>query len=177
MGRQPEWRWGAGVALGAAVVIEPWLSGWGYNTQADPRLDYPPIPILERLREAPPGRMLGVRCLPPSLPTALRLPDVRGYDGVDPARYVRSPLTAADPERGDGSGSPGAMHAHRDSSPACGWTPPSAASWCRKSSTSLEWRYLVFRRLLPKGVEFRDREGEYAVAENPAALPRVFVPT
>src|SRR5262249_22874569 len=77
-----------GPVAGGMLVTELMVFGWSCNPESDRRLYYPPLPILERLTRAPAGRLLGVRCLPPRLGLLYGLRDVRGYDAVDPRRYV-----------------------------------------------------------------------------------------
>lgn len=54
----------------------------------DPQYYYPQIPVVEQLAQAPPGRFLGVGCLPPRVVEHYGLRDVRGYDAVDPSGIV-----------------------------------------------------------------------------------------
>jgi hypothetical protein len=74
--------------VGLAVVGELLYFGYGRAAQCDPRLYYPRIPQLDEIAHRLPGRVLGYNCLPASLLQTQALLDVRGYDGVDPARYV-----------------------------------------------------------------------------------------
>ena len=74
--------------------------GCGRNVQCDPALYYPRIPTLEEVaKAAPPGRIIGFDCLPPQLCTMCGLRDVRGYDGVDPARMVELVRTSEGPAK------------------------------------------------------------------------------
>lgn len=61
---------------------------YGRRPQCDPKLYYPPIPALEDLSKASRGRVLGFGCLPANVLSMAGLRDVRGYDGVDPARLM-----------------------------------------------------------------------------------------
>jgi hypothetical protein len=61
---------------------------YGRSTQCDPSLYYPRIPVLEELAAAPPGRIIGYHCFPATLAQTQHLRDIRGYDGVDPARLA-----------------------------------------------------------------------------------------
>ncbi|MEQ2008967.1 MAG: YfhO family protein [Limisphaerales bacterium] len=86
LGRLTQPRW----AVGLAVV---WLAellrfGWGFNPQCDRAYYYPPSPLLERLKQLPPGRVMPVDCLPANLLASQGFLEVRGYDGVDPQRVV-----------------------------------------------------------------------------------------
>ena len=84
-------------ALTALLYIQLVYFGYGFASQTNPDLYFPKLPILERIAAGPPGRIIGVNCLPANLAQAIRLPDVRGYDGVDPAAMVELLLTARYP--------------------------------------------------------------------------------
>jgi hypothetical protein len=58
------------------------------NPQCEPQLYFPVIPPLQQLTLSHPGRVLGIRCLPADVPYFCGLHDVRGYDGLDPARMI-----------------------------------------------------------------------------------------
>jgi hypothetical protein len=75
-------------SFGLAAVAELLYFGYGRAAQCDPSLYYPKIPQLAEIARRLPGRVLGYNCLPASLLQTQSLLDVRGYDGVDPARYV-----------------------------------------------------------------------------------------
>ena len=83
--------------LGAALVGDLLWFAYGRNVQCDPALYYPRIPVLEDVAKAAPGRILGFGCLPSQLCTICGLRDIRGYDGVDPARMVELLRTSEDP--------------------------------------------------------------------------------
>ena len=70
----------------------------GRSAQCDPALYYPPIPVLEQVAQSPPGRIIGYNCLPASIASMRGLRDIRGYDGVDPARLVDLAVLAANPQ-------------------------------------------------------------------------------
>src|SRR5580704_1395087 len=84
----------------AIIVLLPtqliWFA-WLERRQADRGLYFPQVAALERLARLPPGRIWGVDCLPPNLNQLCRLADVRGYDSVDPSRFVRLFELARDP--------------------------------------------------------------------------------
>ena len=54
-----------------------WL-GLGRATQCSPAEYYPPIPALQQLAKAPPGRIIGFACLPALLGMPAHLKDIRG---------------------------------------------------------------------------------------------------
>jgi len=168
------WKFGPGPrayqVLGGAIIAELILTGWGYNTQADPRLYYPPLPLFDRLRNEPAGRIFGVRCLPPNLPGVVHLSDVRGYDAVDPKAYVellgkacestaqvRYARTQALLPRIRIQSNDGAVNA-----------PPILSL--------LGVRSFLFVGYPPPNLRVRDQGDGYFVLVNPAVLPRAFVP-
>ena len=83
-------------ALGALLVGELLWFAHGRSMQCERALYYPPIPALEQVAKAAPGRVIGYRCLPATLAGLCGLRDVRGYDAVDPARMVELLATARD---------------------------------------------------------------------------------
>lgn len=142
---------------------------YGHVRKGDLTLYYPRIPILERLAAAPPGRILGIDCLPPMLNKTHDLRDIRGYDGVDPVRIVEL-LNLA---RARGSSSP--------SYAATQWFIPAILPGPRGPRFSpildlLGVRYFLLRRPPPQGLPVFMQEDDYWVVENKSALPRAFVP-
>lgn len=165
-GAQPR-RWLAAVA-GAVMLAELLGFARGINPQADPALYYPPIPALEQLAQAPPGRVLGVNCLPASLGPTVGLHDIRGYDGIDPLAYVELLRAIADPNP-------------RYPSPRFAttqWFVPDFGTVFRLPSIldMLGVRYVIFRGMpRPRARPFA-QSADYWIRENPRALPRLFVP-
>lgn len=157
-------------ALALALVADLLWFARGVNPQEDPALYYPRVPALEALAKAPPGRMLCVDCLPPNLAETHGLRDLRGYDALDPWRYVRLLELGRDPRFGV---LPWAITSnyyprlHRDSSGALALPPV---------LSMLGLRYLVFRGAPPANTAPFLRADDYWVLENVAALPRAFVP-
>ncbi|RMH18150.1 MAG: hypothetical protein D6696_13700 [Acidobacteria bacterium] len=139
------------------------------NPQAPPELDYPPLPVLDALAGRP-GRILGVGCLPPNLAMISGLSDVRGYDAVDPTRYLELLSLAADPR------SPRPSYARSM------WLTPQAgfldADGLRLHPVLdlLGVRWLIFRHTPPPSITPAIRAPDYWVMENTRALPRAFVP-
>jgi hypothetical protein len=86
-----------GLALSTVMMGELFWQAFGYVVQSDRSLYYPSVPVLERLKALSDGRVIGIRCLPPDLAQTQGLRDVRGYDSVDPARYVDLLQTASIP--------------------------------------------------------------------------------
>ena len=91
--RQP----GLAAAVSVLLAIDLLWFSHGRSEQCDPALDFPRVPALSELSEAAPGRVIGYNCLPAKLAEAVGLRDVRGYDSIDPARWVRLLKIAGDP--------------------------------------------------------------------------------
>ena len=150
--------------------------GYGMNPQCDPQLDYPKIPLLERLAMLPHGRVLGIRCLPPKLNEIHGLHELRGYDGVDPARFVELLRRCGAPQ----STSP-------DYAKTLNFVPlmhvsPDGELQLPAILNMLGVRYLIFPQPAPLGLTpvpaLNDltHEGSYLVVESKQALSRVFIP-
>jgi hypothetical protein len=83
--------------LGLLLVADLLWFAHDRSTQADPSLYYPRLPILEQIHQLPPGRVLGINCLPANTIQSHGLRDIRGYDGIDPGRLVELMNLAEDP--------------------------------------------------------------------------------
>lgn len=136
------------------------------NPQCDPALYYPPIPALAELSKAPPGRVLGVDCLPANIAPTIGFHDLRGYDGIDPRTLIEllKPITNND--------------AQSPSFAETQWFFPVFGPGYKVPGIldMLNVRYLVFRGTPPRGVTPMIRSEDYWVLENKTALPRIFVP-
>jgi hypothetical protein len=86
------------IAAGAAMVADLFWFAHGRSAQSDPALYYPPIPVLEQVAKAGPGRVIGYDCLPANLTAICGLNDVRGYDAVDPRQYLELLAPGTDPK-------------------------------------------------------------------------------
>jgi hypothetical protein len=156
--------------FGALLLGELWWFSHGRSVQADPALYYPEIPALRSIAEAAPGRVVGYNCLPANLAAAVGLRDVRGYDAVDPDRWISLLARAAD------SRSTVAAYA------ASQWLTPlmkSAPAEPPRLSPILDLlgvRYVIFRGVPPPEIKPRFQSPDYWVWENRSALPRVFIP-
>jgi hypothetical protein len=156
--------------LGVLVVAELLWFGYGRSEQADPALYYPPVPVLQSVAGATPGRVMGFGCLPATLSALCGLRDIRGYDAVDPARLVELAMSAAEPK------STGPQYAvTREIAPKATITPEGDIQ-LPPVLDMLGVRYVIFR-----GVPFPKTRPlfqgpDYWVLENPRALPRTFVP-
>lgn len=158
------------LVTGGAVLAELLIFAWGRNPQADPSLYYPSLSPLEQLARLPPGRVLGVGCLPPMLNEMCALGDVRGYDGVDPHRLVDVLELARD-----------RRFASPDYAVTQTYVPQVHATSAGKprlpgALNMLNLRYLIGRHRPPGGLEPIIESDDYWVWENKEALPRAFVP-
>jgi hypothetical protein len=157
-------------AFAAVALAELFAFAWRNDRQAECRLYFPPVAALAELRDRPPGRALGILCLPPNLNYWHDLRDLRGYDAVDPGRVI----ALLDPVRD-----------RRVRSPSYARTTTFVPTLLEKERGSvrapplldmLNLRYLISRRPTPPGFPVRIQRDGYWVAENPRALPRAFVP-
>lgn len=100
-------RWGAtsqaAALLGVLAIAEVTLQGYDANVQAAPELYYPRVPVLQKIASLPPGRMVGMKCLPACLNQSHGLVDVRGYDAADPLRIVELLRCFKHEQAGNGS--------------------------------------------------------------------------
>jgi hypothetical protein len=142
----------------------------GKNPQCARSLYFPPVPILEQIAKSVPGRIIGFNCLPPALSAICGLRDIRGYDGVDPARLIDLMKIADDPK------SPALPYAYTQ------WQAPMVAV-THEGDASLQpvlnmlgVRYVIFRGSPPAGARPAFQDTDYWVLLNPAAVPRAFVP-
>ena len=142
----------------------------GRTAQADPRLYYPRLPVLEEIARGTPGRIIGYGCLPANLAGAVGLQDVRGYDGVDPARMVELLMAGA------GEGSPSVNYGVTQFLVPQAEPTPDGGTRLSPIMDLLGVRYVVFRGQPLAGSRPRFIGPDYWVMENPKALPRAFVP-
>jgi hypothetical protein len=156
--------------LATLLVGELLLFGYGRNPQCSPELYYPRLPLLERIAEATPGRVIGMRCLPANLSMSHNLRDIRGYDSIDP----RPLIELLDPVRHSGNLVPEyARLQHylptlsRDASGEARLPPV---------LDMLGVRFMIFRGTPPPNARARFMAPDYWAIENEHALSRVFVP-
>lgn len=159
------------VLVACGWLLELVLFAVPYPLVSDPKWYYPPIPTLERVAAAAPGRVLGVNCLPPRLGERFGLRDVRGYDAVDPA--LLCDLLAG-------------VTSEISSSPDYARTQYFVPRMTSDSAGQprlpgvldmLEVRYLIFRRPPAAITSWAFVGDDYWVWENPHALPRPFIPS
>jgi hypothetical protein len=164
--RRPSLRWMyyvlTGLWLAELVALGPHCT-----PQCDPSLYYPNLSVFEALRRAEPGRIMGFMCFPPNYCVAQQLADVRGYDGMTPTRLA----DVLDRAKADKE---------------LAW-PPTPFLLPRFDKTErgslrpapiysmLHVRYFLARAPVD-GLSLKMQGDAYFVYENPAAVPRVYVP-
>jgi hypothetical protein len=156
----------------ALVVLIPaqliWF-GWLERRQADRALYFPKIAALEKLDALPPGRIWGIDCLPPNMNQFCGLEDVRGYDSVDPASFIRLFDLARDPR------SPPTPYAlTQEALPALRSTDHRLK--LHPVADLLNVRYLILRTPPPHDFPLVVHQDDYWIVENRDVLPRAFVP-
>jgi hypothetical protein len=158
-------------AIGVLLLADLLWFGHGRNIQCNPAFYYPKIPALVEASKSTGSRVIGFDCLPPKLSSIAGLRDVRGYDPVDPSRWLALLTNAADVR------SPIASYAKSL------WLMPqllktNSAQFVRLPPilNLLSVRYVVFRGTPPPGIQPSFQSPDYYVMENPSALPRAFVP-
>jgi hypothetical protein len=161
--------WGVGL-LAALLLGDLFWFGYGRSAQCDPALYFPRIPVLEQIEKSTPGRIIGYGCLPALLGTTHNLRDIRGYDGVDPARLMDLLALTADAR------TPSYAYAYAQAlTPRAG---PTAEGGIQLSPVldMLNVRYVIFRGS-PNPTDRPVFQGpDYWVLENRSALERAFIP-
>jgi hypothetical protein len=146
-----------------------WFSH-GRNYQCNPALYYPEIPALREVAGAATGRVIGYNCFPANLPGVVGLSDVRGYDGVDPSRWVSLLTITTD------------AHSHMPAGGVIQALLPrleiTVTNTVRLSPVldMLSVQYVIFRGSPPQKIRPAFQSADYWVLENRSARPRVFVP-
>lgn len=163
---------GPRLAVGLSVLglLEVLWFAWGANPQCEPALYYPPIPVLEELSRLPPGRVLACGCLPANLAERFRLRDLRGYDAVDPRRYVEVLGLARAPQQKSPD------YALVQTFLPRFFEQPPGTLRVPAVLNMLNLRYLIFRNSPPPVVQPLLVGPDYWVLENPDGLPRAYVP-
>ena len=141
---------------------------YGRNPQCDPALYYPKIPVLDEIAKSIPGRVVGFHCLQASLASMAGLNDIRGCDGVDPARMVGLLQRACEPINRSSS-------ATQVLSPKGRILPPSNIE-LSPILNMLNVRYVIFRGTPREFMHFPFQGDDYWALVNSNVLPRVFVP-
>jgi hypothetical protein len=156
--------------LGAFMMGDLLWFAYGRSEQCDKELYYPQVPVLQQIAQSVPGRVMGFNCLPANLASMCGLCDIRGDDGVDPARLVDLLAIAADP-------------ASLKVSYAATQSLSPKASMTSKGNVQLSpildmlgVRYVIFRGTPVPGARPAFQGADYWALTNPAALPRAFIP-
>jgi hypothetical protein len=162
-------KWFVTAVAGVMLADLLWF-GFGRAPQSRPSLYFPPVPLLQRLASQPPGRIVGFDCLPANLAQVVGLPDIRGYDGVDPSRLMDllKPLTSTK----------SLVYPHAMVQWFTPWVTiyPNGGVRLAPILDMLNVRYIIFRGQ-PYGAGKPDFvETDYWAMTNSHALPRAFVP-
>jgi hypothetical protein len=158
-------------ALTALLCVQLIYFGYGFAAQTNPELYYPKLPILERIATGPPGRIMGFNCLPANLAQIIWLPDVRGYDGVDPLAMVQLLKTARNLPAQEMP-----YAATQFMSPVLYNDPETGLLRIPPVLDMLNVRYVIFRGSPPPDVKPSFVDTDYWVWVNERAMPRAFVP-
>jgi hypothetical protein len=165
-------RYGKWIRLGVICLlpVELFWFAWNERRQADMSLYFPRIPVLEKLAALPSGRIWGVTCFPPNLNLLYGLEDVRGYDAVDPANFVRLFNLTVD-----------FQHSIILPYAVTQYAVPVAhrtAAGVRLHPVAdlLGVRYLIFRERPESELPLVLNDDGYWITENRHALPRAYVP-
>lgn len=143
---------------------------YGKRVMHDPLLYYPEVPALIEMAKATPGREVAINCLPANMGQAVGLMDIRGFDSVDPERWLKLLWTASGTE-----GQHSDYAATQRFEPRWKIVPPDEIRF-PEVLDMLSVRYAIFRGSPLPGVKPRFRSEDYWILENRHALPRVFVP-
>jgi hypothetical protein len=157
--------------LAAALLVGDLL--WfahGRSVQCDASLYYPPVPVLDQIAASAPGRVIGYSCLPASLGVMRGLHDIRGYDGVDPARLIDLMKCVADPQS---KAYPYALT--QELTPKAEFTPEGGIK-LPPILDMLNVRYVILRGTPTAGTRPMFQGPDYWVMLNSNALARAFVP-
>jgi len=141
-----------------------------FNAQTDPALYYPARPMFSFLQKQQ-GRVIGVQDWPPNILSMYGLRDIRGYDGVDPARMIEVMRVGQDSDYKMTQKSARTMYYV----PMFDFVGPAQVR-LHPGLNMLNLRWLIFRGAIPPRVDPIFRNGTCWVVENVAALPRAFVP-
>jgi hypothetical protein len=156
---------------GTLMIAELFSFAHGHTVQSDPALYFPRIPVLEQVaKAAASGRVIGYDCLPANLTAFCGFNDVRGYDAVDPRRYLELLAPATDPK------SKTYEYALTQ------WLIPKAAPTpdggirLYPIFDLLGVRFVIFSGSIRSDAHPIFQGDGYWVMENRGALPRAFVP-
>lgn len=164
------WRPWSTALLAAIMFVDMVWFAHDRSVQPDPSLYYPRVPLLDRIAKSSNGRVIAFQCLPATLAQVAGLRDVRGYDGVDPRRYVQLLLLAGEPNEND------FVYGRTE------WLKPKV-SYPTLDSVKfspildlLGVEYMIIRGPVQGAFKPAFVEPDYWALRNPSALPRAFVP-
>jgi hypothetical protein len=170
LARLRTWRsWSTALLTGLMFLDMVWFAH-DRTPQPDPAWYYPRVPLLDRIAKSSSGRIIAFQCLPATLAQVAGLRDVRGYDGVDPRRYVQLLLLAGEPREND------FVYGRTE------WLKPKVSYPTLESvkfSPILDLlgvEYMIIRGAVQGAFKPAFVEPDYWALRNPSALPRVFVP-
>ena len=158
------------IAIIGLLPLELFGFAWDERRQADMKLYFPHIPILDQLAALPSGRIWGIGCLPPNFNVMCGLDDVRGYDAVDPRAFVKLFELASEHERSvyyPYARTLAALPAAHVTDHALKLHPV---------ANLLNVRYLIFREPPRGDLPVLLHQDDYWILENRNALPRAYVP-
>jgi hypothetical protein len=156
--------------VGAALVGDLLWFAYGRSVQYDPSLYYPRIPLLDEVAKSTPGRVIGYQCLPANLAMMCGLRDIRGYDNVEPARFIEILTNAASPQ------STPLPYAHVQWLVPKGTVTSEGAVRLPPVLDLLNVRYIIFRGSPPPTAHPAFQGPDYWVVVNSNVLERPFVP-
>ena len=155
--------------LGIFLVADLLWFAHDRSAQCDPALYYPRIPVLEEIAKSTAGRIIGYNCFPATLAQTHQLRDVRGYDGIDPGRFVELLKLTADPRAPSNSYAP------------TQWLMPRIELVGDQIKLPpildmLGVGHVICRGTPPQNIHPTFQGDDYWVVSNLAALPRAFIP-
>ncbi len=155
--------------LGFFMVADLLWLGYGRAVQSPPEQYYPKIPALQQIRASAPGRIMGYHCFQAIMGMMENLPDVRGYDAVDPARMTDVVLLSAN------SSAPYPYAVTQLMTPLT-FNRVDEDLRLPPVLDMLGVRYLILRGPVLAGARPAFVSPDYWIMENKRALPRVYVP-
>jgi hypothetical protein len=167
-------RWATWLVPGLGLILmgDLLLFDFGRAAQCDPALYYPPIPALQEIAKSGSGRIMGAGCLPANLARMCGLRDIRGYDAIDPARFLEVLKL--------GSVGPKEKFEYATAQ----WLAPRIAFALAPAGTirlspvldMLNVRYVVYRHCPDPNAHVVFQSPDYQVLINSNALPRAYIP-
>ena len=167
---RPEWQRRVFWATGTLLVADLLYFAYARNLQSEPELYFPTVPALQQVAQAHPTRIVGYGCLFASLAEMCGLHDVRGYDSVDPGKYLELVGLAF--------GTGAAVWNYAGTAAAVPRVTLTENGDIRLSPVldMLGVQYVIFRGEPPTNAQPVFQSPDYWVLKNPSALPHVFIP-